>query len=215
MKDLRNTIPVNLGRDYPTRDVAGITHVIVHHSYTRTGSAVAYANFHINEYNWPGIAYHYVIDKNGTVNYTLDHEKVGYHCKGMNRKSVGVCLTGNFDIEDVTPIQFTALVDLLLSLRKEYKWKIGFHNEYSNKTCPGWRFPEKHLLQEIDKAENPPQPEDEYEPDVVMPEPDDKNDTGSDKDDNKNDTGSDKPIVTPPPVNDGRNNPGCLAFLKP
>lgn len=201
MKDLRSTIPTNFDKSYPVRDVDEITTIIVHHSYTKTGSAEAYARFHIKEYDWPGIAYHYVIDKDGTVNKTLDHHKVGYHCRGMNRRSIGICLTGNYDIQDVPPAQFDALLALILNLREKHGWAVGFHNEYSDKTCPGWRFPTRLLLQKIEDAETPPPPpEDEHEPDVPMPEEEPP-------------TEPDKPIVTPPPVNDGRDNPGCLAFL--
>jgi N-acetylmuramoyl-L-alanine amidase CwlA len=200
MKDLRSTIPINFDKDYPVRDVQDVTHIIVHHSATNQGSAKAYARYHIEAYDWPGIAYHYVIDKDGTVNWTLDHHKVGYHCKGMNRKSIGICLTGNFDGTRPTPEQFSSLVDLIVSLRTTNDWEIGFHNEYSLKTCPGKLFPKVELLETVHAVENPVHPDDEPEPEVPFSGPD------FDEPDNPI-------IVTPPPVNDGRNNPGCLAFL--
>jgi hypothetical protein len=118
----------------------------------------------------------------------------------MNRKSIGICLTGNFDGTRPTPEQFSSLVDLIVSLRTTNDWEIGFHNEYSLKTCPGKLFPKVELLETVHAIENPVHPDDEPEPEVPFSGPD------FDEPDNPI-------IVTPPPVNDGRNNPGCLAFL--
>jgi N-acetyl-anhydromuramyl-L-alanine amidase AmpD len=201
MKDLRSTIPINYNLNYPVRDIQGITHIIIHHSATSQGSAKAYARYHIEAYDWPGIAYHYVIDKDGTVNWTLDHHKVGYHCKGMNRKSIGICLTGNFDFAPPTKQQYDALVKLIVNIRAQHNWEVSFHNEYSLKTCPGKLFPKVSLFESIRVIENPPLPEDDYEPTVPIPE------------DQEGEQMTDPPVITPIPANSGRAASGCFGFL--
>ena len=72
--------------------------------------------------------YHYVIG-NGT--YSGDGEvetgrlenESGAHCSadGMNFKSIGICLVGNFDIDKPTPAQMQALEKLCWDIMERYK----------------------------------------------------------------------------------------------
>lgn len=170
MRDLRSTIPTNPNEPYPVRNVDKITHIIIHHSATEKGSARAYANWHIKQYDWPGIAYHYVLDPDGTVNKTLDHHKVGHHCKGMNTKSIGIVLTGNFMLTEPTEAQISSLVNLLADLRKNTDWVVGYHDQYNKPECPGKFFPKDIVARRLNVIENPPDPADEHEPDIPMPD---------------------------------------------
>lgn len=176
IRNIRSAIPTNPAKAYPRRKLSAITSIIVHHSLTKTGSAAAYARFHISQYGWPGIAYHYVIDPDGTVNQTLGLTKIGYHCAGMNTKGVGVVLTGNFDKTDPTPAQMESLAQLTVHIEKEIgrELKVERHSDYSTKTCPGTRFPWLDLKERIRILEfvtTPPEPEDEPEPNVPIQEP--------------------------------------------
>ena len=86
IKDIVNQLPRDYSQSYNTRSLSQITQFVIHHSATTSGSAAAYANFHTEptDYQdvivngetvrknfggrgWPGIGYHYVIDKDGTV----------------------------------------------------------------------------------------------------------------------------------------------------
>lgn len=197
MRDLRSTIPTNFDKSYPVRNVDEITHIIIHHSATKTGSARAYANWHIKQYDWPGIAYHYVIDPDGTVNKTLDHHKVGYHCKGINTKSIGIVLTGNFMLTEPTEPQISSLVNLLADLRKMTSWVVGYHDQYNKPQCPGKFFPKDVVARRLNVIENPPLPEDEHEPDVPMPD----------------DPPEEPEEPNPPGKPDSSKNPGCFPWL--
>lgn len=173
------SLPLHPTKRYPWRYLAAITHIIVHHSLTRTGSAAAYARYHISEYDWPGIAYHVVIDPDGTVNRSTDFNKIGYHCRGMNSVGIGIVLTGNFDLTDPTPEQMEALAREIVAIRKEFgrKLEVDPHSKYSEKTCPGKRFPWDALVERIAVLEYvaPPKPPqdptvDDHEPNVTMPD---------------------------------------------
>lgn len=175
IRNLRPTIPTNPAKPYRTRPLAAITGIIVHHSLTKTGSAAAYARYHISEYGWSGIAYHYVIDPDGTVNETLDWEKIGNHCAGMNTRTLGIVLTGNFDKTDPTPAQLEALAQLITRINNEIgrPLTVERHSDHSKKTCPGIRFPWLELMDTLRLLEYvpaPPTPDDEMEePTVPIP----------------------------------------------
>jgi len=138
-------LPKHPNKTYGTRLLSQIEQIIIHHSLTTSGSALAYANFHIDNYEWPGIGYHYVIDKNGTINQTNYLDTRSYHVSGHNTESIGICLTGNFDIEVPTPEQEYSLILLIRHLHDilyDYTGALAIksHNEFSQKTCPGLNF---------------------------------------------------------------------------
>lgn len=114
--------------------------VIVHHtSVSQIQNSQQYKatlDYHINQ-NWQDIGYHYFIEPDGTIKRGRWEEKEGAHTNTtdyQNRKSIGVCLTGNFDIELPTKEQEQALKGLLEKLN--YK-DIRPHRAFENKTCYG------------------------------------------------------------------------------
>lgn len=208
IRNLRPTIPTNPAKPYRTRPLAAITGIIVHHSATKTGSAAAYANFHIKEYGWAGIAYHYVINTDGTVNETLDWGKIGNHCAGMNTRTLGIVLTGNFDKTDPTPAQMEALAQLITQINKEIgrQLTVERHSDHSKKTCPGIRFPWLELLDTLRLLEYvtaPPTPIEELEePTVPIPPEAVAEDEPP------------PPVIAPPPAAAPEELPrGCLGAL--
>ena len=92
---------------------------------------------------WGKIGYHYMIEPDGLIRRGRRDDEVGAHCKeqSMNFRSLGVCLTGNFDVEEPTNYQIFALRDLLQFLCRKYKItmpSILFHRNLATyKSCPG------------------------------------------------------------------------------
>ncbi len=92
------------------------------------------------------IGYHFVIRRNGEIEPGRDIEAVGAHVLGFNHNSVGVCLVGGVDANDVkkavnnfTPQQFNTLHSLLKSLKKIYPFAtIQGHRDFHGvkKACP-------------------------------------------------------------------------------
>lgn len=91
------------------------------------------------------VGYHYFINKKGRVFEGRPIEKIGAHCKGHNKNSIGICVSGRFDFK--TP-QSKSLKSLLFDLCLEYGLSfedIKHHGEYNkNKTCPNFNFKDFH-----------------------------------------------------------------------
>lgn len=89
------------------------------------------------------IGYHYFIDKKGVIHKGRDITLHGEHCKGYNKNSIGICVSGEYDFKFA---QFVSLKALLYDLSMEFNIKpvrVFYHNQFSeNKTCPNFRLDE-------------------------------------------------------------------------
>jgi len=137
------------------------THIIIHHSWLPKDSKFldwGGIRRHHKSKGWRDIGYHFGIEG---YNYgfdndmiTLDYEilagrmltESGAHCKqqGMNRKSIGICLLGNFDLKPPPPDQWDLAVKLTRSLMTIFdisKENVDPHSKYATyKSCPGEKF---------------------------------------------------------------------------
>ena len=132
-------LPKALFKRYDTRSLDKIEQVVIHHSATESGSPESYALYHIHNNGWPGIGYHYVISKSGKIVQAQFLKTVSFHTSGQNTRSVGICLTGNYDSQSPPPAQIDACVKLIKYLERKLgrSLAIAGHNEYSTKSCPG------------------------------------------------------------------------------
>lgn len=97
---------------------------------------------------WKCIGYHYVIRRDGTVEEGREEGVVGAHVAGHNENSIGICMAGGVDADDVTkavnnftPAQFESLKRLLLELQEKYpKAHILGHRDFPGvkKACPSF-----------------------------------------------------------------------------
>ena len=90
------------------------------------------------------IAYHYFIEANGRLRKGRNETTAGTHTKasGMNLKSLGIGLAGNFNLEEPSNNQLESLEKLLRYLITKYNIEIGNvlgHREVWNSAteCPG------------------------------------------------------------------------------
>lgn len=116
-----------------------INKIVLHHSASpmETTTFEDIKRWHI-ERGFKDIGYHWVIDKNGELWKGRPESKIGAHCKGHNRDSIGVCLIGNFEIEEPTEDQIHTLRYLLDFLDDKY-YPLDMYNHWhlSNTKCPG------------------------------------------------------------------------------
>ena len=83
------------------------THLIVHHSAgvntASDWSAVVRAiwDFHVNTNGWDDVGYNWLIDPNGVLYEGRGDNVSGAHFCGMNSKTVGICMLGDFT--NITP----------------------------------------------------------------------------------------------------------------
>lgn len=131
-----------------TRDRTRTDYIAVHCSATgeKTDIGAADIDRWHRKQGWDCIGYHYVIRRNGTLEVGRDEKKIGSHVSEYNAVSVGVCLVGGVDANDVkkavnnyTPAQFATLKKLLIELRTRYpKAIIQGHRDFPKvaKACP-------------------------------------------------------------------------------
>jgi N-acetylmuramoyl-L-alanine amidase len=141
-RDVRKSLKKHPTEKYDTRSLRTIKHIVVHHSLTKSGSAEAYAEFHVDTNGWPGIGYHFHIAKDGSVDWTNSLETISYHVGNSNKTSVGIVLTGDFRVEKPTEAQIKSLITLIRYLQKLLNipiTNVKGHSEmpgYSWKECP-------------------------------------------------------------------------------
>lgn len=96
---------------------------------------------------WDGIGYHYVIRRNGSLEYGRAEDKAGAHCVGHNKDSIGICLIGGIKdgtkdepVNDYTTAQWDTLKKLVSDLKGKYPdVNIIGHCDYEpKKTCPNF-----------------------------------------------------------------------------
>tara|TARA_R110000751_G_scaffold165449_1_gene271477 strand:- start:47 stop:469 length:423 start_codon:yes stop_codon:yes gene_type:complete len=133
-----------------------IDSIILHCSATREGQDVSVETireWHIKR-GWSDIGYHYVIYLDGSVHDGRPVERMGAHCKGKNKGTIGICYIGGVEADGKTPKdtmteeQDIAMVNLILSIRDKYresgKVRIHGHNEFAAKACPSFSVPKKY-----------------------------------------------------------------------
>ena len=79
-----------------------INKIIVHCSATREGQDVSVdtiRKWHVEGRGWSDIGYHFYIDINGKIHKGRDIARMGAHCKGQNRNSIGVCYCGGVEAD--------------------------------------------------------------------------------------------------------------------
>lgn len=121
------------------------TVVITHHALSQKHHTVEDVDAW-HRARWPGftsrngwhVGYHYVIETDGTVTQTREHDEEGAHTVGMNKSSIGVCFIGNFDLHYPSPAQLEAWDALYRKLQAAYPGiPTKPHRAYANKSCHG------------------------------------------------------------------------------
>lgn len=94
---------------------------------------------HREDRGWGDVAYHFFVDKDGTLYEGRDMGARGAHVEGFNTGSLGVCLLGNFLYETPSAIQLQNSD----TLNRWLKYRLGLthlagHSDFNDFTaCPG------------------------------------------------------------------------------
>lgn len=121
-----------------------IDYIFIHCTATKEGKDFKAADidrWH-RQKGWAGIGYNWVIDLDGTIEKGRDESKVGAHCAGYNKNSIGVVYVGGLDEkgnpkDTRTKEQKEALWKLVRELITRYPdAQVKGHNEVANKACP-------------------------------------------------------------------------------
>lgn len=123
-----------------------ITLLIVHCSATPEGQSLdfeACRNDHLLHRDFSDIGYHFYLTRDGEIHRGRPLEKMGAHCRGHNRHSIGICYEGGLDKQGApkdtrTLEQRGALLALLRELKRLFPHAliVGHHDLNPQKACP-------------------------------------------------------------------------------
>ncbi len=127
-----------------------INKIIIHCTATAEGkdySVETIRKWHLKR-GWRDIGYHFLIQRDGTVEEGRPIEMTGAHTKGQNWDSIGIAYVGGVEAkrkngkwiakDTRTDAQKDSLVDLLCQLHDCYGGTVYGHNNFSNKACPSF-----------------------------------------------------------------------------
>lgn len=91
------------------------------------------------EKGWPGIGYHIVVEKDGSITLGNGFDRITYHCKGQNSRSIGIALQGNFTTNKVGQDQLSGLKQAIeiVNLALGRTVAIFPHSMFRPTECPG------------------------------------------------------------------------------
>jgi len=95
---------------------------------------------HIHDNGWQDIGYHFFITKKGQLQLGRPLDVVGAHAEGFNTQSIGICLSGQFEFEELQYAAAAILIDALKKYLPSLKPKFIFPHRHFNvyKTCPNF-----------------------------------------------------------------------------
>ncbi|MBF8984719.1 N-acetylmuramoyl-L-alanine amidase [Lutibacter sp. B2] len=85
--------------------------IVIHHAAHSSCTVKDVHNWHLSN-GWSGFGYHFFITKDGQIYRGRSESTMGAHCKDYNNVSLGICLQGNYDKEEVSYVQIAALLKL-------------------------------------------------------------------------------------------------------
>jgi hypothetical protein len=103
---------------------------------------------------WNGVGYHFFIQKNGNIEEGRPLVIAGAHCKGHNKDSVGICLSGKKEFTDAQMDSLYSLVQKLCSDHYIHPRSVYPHNKFNkNKTCPNFELPDFYIGSKREKLD--------------------------------------------------------------
>ena len=124
-----------------------INKIIIHCTATPEGRDVSISDvrrWHVEERGWRDVGYHFLIQRDGTIDEGRPIEQTGAHTRGHNWDSIGIAYVGGMSKDMTEPKdtrteeQKDALVDLLCQLKDTYGGIIYGHRDFSSKACPSF-----------------------------------------------------------------------------
>ena len=116
--------------------------IIIHHTATTKDmdiGAEEIRRWHVHERGWRDVGYHYIIRRDGSLEYGRPVEQSGAHAIGHNQDSIGVALVGGSPDVNFTRKQWLSLKELISELSAKYpQAEIVGHRDVGSTHCPGF-----------------------------------------------------------------------------
>lgn len=145
-KYLKPLIPLNLDK---------VFFIVLHHTASKTATPEQIHQWHLDA-GFNGFGYNEYIRKDGTV-YIGRGDHIGAQTANMNSKSYGICVEGNYDVEEEMPkAQLNSLVNRIKYNKDRFKndVKVEKHSLFNPTSCPGKHFPFHNVLEELYNQNN-------------------------------------------------------------
>lgn len=123
-------------------------YIVIHCSATRADQEITadhIRRWHVDDNGWSDIGYHWVIERDGKLQYGRHAQARGAHVRGHNHESIGICLVGGIDQhgnpeDNFTPEQWLVLEMLIEVLQVRYPAAqvVGHYYFTPYKTCPNF-----------------------------------------------------------------------------
>lgn len=95
-------------------------YIVIHHTASTSDLTVQDIHrIHLGE-RYIGIGYHYYINKTGEIFTGRPVKTIGSHALPINSISVGVCVSGNFEVEQPNQKQLDSLKEMIKFLKQKY-----------------------------------------------------------------------------------------------
>jgi LysM repeat protein len=139
-------------------------YIVIHHSASPSASVKGMDHYHrVERHMENGLAYHFVIGnghsmKDGEIaiggRWTAQLDGGHLASEALNRKAIGICLVGNFDVDRPTKRQMDSLrslVEYLLARCHLPPDSVKTHQQINPiyTRCPGHNFPAKSFLKDL------------------------------------------------------------------
>jgi LysM repeat protein len=139
-------------------------YIVIHHSASPSASVKGMDYYHrVERHMENGLAYHFVIGnghamKDGEIaiggRWTAQLDGGHLASEALNRKAIGICLVGNFDVDRPSKRQMDSLrslVEYLLARCHLSPEAVKTHQQINPiyTRCPGHNFPVKSFLKEL------------------------------------------------------------------
>ena len=121
--------------------------IILHHIEAEQATPEEIDTWH-KENGWNGFGYNEYIRKDGTV-YVGRGDNIGAQCAGMNSKSYGIAVEGNYNTEFEMPdVQFKSLLERVEYNKSRFPNSVEItpHSRFVDTKCPGQYFPFQKLI---------------------------------------------------------------------
>jgi hypothetical protein len=120
--------------------------IVVHHSAFPNGGLKEIQDLHMDGRGFADVAYHFLIDADGTIYEGRELDIRGAHVQRFNTGSVGIVLLGNFNEEQPSDAQLSSLRGLVDYLRYTYEIRyLAGHKDYPDQSPDGTECPGDNL----------------------------------------------------------------------
>lgn len=114
---------------------------------------------HISRRGCPTATYHFYIEQDGDISKLVSFYIRTMNCAGHNYDSIAVCINHGGELSDIIEKeQYDSLVTTICYIFDFMDWsytldsikdRLFFHNDFSNKLCPGKNLNKEKLIKDV------------------------------------------------------------------